>query len=492
MAKRPTDRSTLRLSEVARSVVYPSTIVSTEWPRVVAKCAEIGVTFDEWQHGVGKIALGKRRDGKYAATVGGVVLSIPRQVGKTFLVGQIVVALCLIHPNLTVLWSAHRTRTGTKTFQSMQGWVKRPKVAAHLMPGRSDGIRTANGEQEIEFRNGSKIMFGARADGFGRGFDEVDIEVFDEAQILHSKALEDMVAATNQSRREAGALLFFMGTPPRPLDPSDEWMNRRKKALDGKSDKMVYVDIGAEPDDDIDSHETWAKANPSFPHHTPVESMERLRENLTDEDSFRREGLGIYDNADGRMAFAASDWFGCQGAWVVGDMKVSGLALAVSFDMAFAALVVAAVDADAESVTHVRLVKHAPGVAWVSEAVKAAQTRVDLPVLVDPMSPANVLVEVLERDGVKVQTITTQDVFTACGGIDLMVRERRLRHSSQPELDRAVERAKRKTMRNGRWVWDRQPDVDSSPLEAATLAAWMTRNSQPKRSAYEDHDLVVI
>ena len=95
--------------------------MTTAWPRVVAQCAEIGVTFDGWQHGIGSIALGKRLDGKYAATVGGVMLSIPRQVGKTFLIGMIVIALCILTPGLTVLWSAHRTRTATKTFGSLKG-----------------------------------------------------------------------------------------------------------------------------------------------------------------------------------------------------------------------------------------------------------------------------------------------------------------------------------------------------------------------------------
>jgi hypothetical protein len=70
--------------------------------------------------------------------------------------------------------------------------------------------------------------------GFGRGFDEVDVEVFDEAQILTEKALEDMVAATNQSRHPHGALLFFMGTPPRPVDPGEAFTERRKEALSGE------------------------------------------------------------------------------------------------------------------------------------------------------------------------------------------------------------------------------------------------------------------
>src|SRR5207237_1558787 len=139
----------------------------------------------------------------------------------TFTIGSLLMVLCILFPGFKVIWTAHRTRTATSAFRSMQGLAKRKAIAPHI-----SHIRTANGEQEIGFRNGSVIMFGAREQGFGRGFDEVDVEVFDEAQILTEKALEDIVPAANQSRHPAGALLFFMGTPPRPGDPGAEFTNR--------------------------------------------------------------------------------------------------------------------------------------------------------------------------------------------------------------------------------------------------------------------------
>ena len=250
MTDQQTSRSTRRLSEVARHVVYPADIVSTGWPEVEAKLAEIGIQFYVWQAGLAALILGKRADGKYAATVGGVTLSIPRQVAKTFLVSAIIFALCLIYPNLTVVWTAHRTRTSNETFRKLKGMAARAKIKPHVL-----AIRSTNGEQEITFRNGSRIMFGAREQGFGRGFTEVDIEVFDEAQILTEKALEDMVAAMNQSRFPAGALMFLMGTPPRPIDPGEVFANKRARALAGNGDGMVYVEMSADEDADPDDRE---------------------------------------------------------------------------------------------------------------------------------------------------------------------------------------------------------------------------------------------
>jgi len=308
------DPSTRPLSKVARHLVIPSGIVDTLWFRVERQCAEWGDSFDRWQDGLGQVTLGLREDGTFAATVGGVTWSIPRQVAKTFLVSRIVFALCILFPNLTVLWTAHRTRTATQTFNKLKGLAQKPGVKPYMAPG--GGIRSVNGEQEFEFANGSKIMFGAREQGFGRGFDEVDIEVFDEAQILTEKALEDMVAATNQSRFPFGALLFFMGTPPRPTDPGEEFANRRREALAFKpagtvlavGEDSLYVECSADPQcgkpggPDLDDPEQVRIANPSVPHRTPEISIKRLRKQLTSPGSWRREGLGIWDDDEALVA----------------------------------------------------------------------------------------------------------------------------------------------------------------------------------------------
>src|SRR5690554_7459592 len=109
-----------KLSDSARHLVLPSGIVTTGWPAVREKGKELGFTFDPWQDGAGRAILAKRADGSYAASIGGVVMSIPRQVGKTFLMAAIIFALCVLFPGQTVIWTAHRSRTADETFESMK------------------------------------------------------------------------------------------------------------------------------------------------------------------------------------------------------------------------------------------------------------------------------------------------------------------------------------------------------------------------------------
>jgi phage terminase large subunit-like protein len=435
--------------------------VSTAWPRIVAKCRELGVEFDEWQHGIGQIALGKREDGKYAATVGGVVLSIPRQVGKTFLVGMIVIALCLLHPGLTVLWTAHRTRTATKTFHTLKGMTERAKVKPHMLEPR-----LSNGEQEIRFRNGSVIMFGAREQGFGRGFDEVDVEVFDEAQILSERALEDMVPATNQSRHPAGALLFFMGTPPRPGDPGEEFTNRRDAALAGQTEDTVYVEFSADDDADLDDRAQWRKANPSFPRRTPVEAMKRMRANLTDDDSYRREALGIWQSLSSE-AIPRAAWAACADVESkAADPVVFGFD--VSPDRSRSSISVVGKRDDGK--LHVAVVDSRAGVDWLVARCVDLQRHEPLCFAVDPAGPAGALIQPMREAGLDVVEVPTRPLTQACGLFFDLVVAGDLAHRDEGVLNAAVAGAAWRPVGDAR-AWARKTSSsDITPLYAATVA----------------------
>jgi hypothetical protein len=495
-------RSEPKLSEVARHVVLPAGITATGWPAVRDQCAKFGDRFDLWQEGAGQAILAKRKDGMYAATVGGVVLSIPRQVAKTFLVGRIVFALCVLFPGLRVLWTAHRTRTATNTFRTLQGYARRKKVAMHV-----SHIRTANGEQEIGFNNGSVIMFGAREQGFGRGFDEVDIEVFDEAQILTEKALEDMVAATNQARHPHGALLFYMGTPPRPVDPGEAFSLKRTKALSGHSTDLLYIECSADPDADPDDREQWAKANPSFPKRTPLESMLRLRENLPGDDAWMREGLGVWDQVKSRGVLPAPSW---EGQTDEQSMATDRFALGVECgpDLAWASVALAGQrdDEDWHIELHDDQHTRGRGVSWL---VPALQDLVDRnpqvgAVVVDVAGPIVALLDqvgknrwVFKGTKLEVHPVKVTELGQGCTNVLAGIVAGTLWHIGQPQLSAAALSAGKRALGDtGMWVWSRKTaESDITPVQAATLAligAQAEKPTRPGRSRSRRREAVVM
>lgn len=457
MVKEPRPRTTPgKLSDVARHVVVPSGIVSTGWPAVRDTAAGFGVSFDAWQDGAGRVMLAKRADGLYAASIGGVVMSIPRQVGKTFLIGAVVFALCLLFPGTTVLWTAHRLRTADETFTKMQAFARRRKVSPHILK-----VVLGSGDQEIAFHNGSRVLFGARERGFGRGFDNVDVEVFDEAQILTENAIDDMVPATNTAKNP---LLIFVGTPPKPTDPSAVFTTKRLAALSGDED-TAYIEFSADRECDLEDRAQWAKANPSYPGRTPAAAMLRMKKNLTPE-SFVREGLGVWDPPALSRVFPAGVW-----ELVCGDhpQPESGLVFAIDVnpERTMSAIAVAG-----QGIAG--LVDQRPGVGWVVDKAIELARKHQADIAIPSTGAAASLIPDLERANVLVRPVTAKDMAAACGEFYDAVVEGKVSVKQNAVLDAAVASATKRTYGDA-WVWDRRAG-DVCALVAVTCAVYVSQN----------------
>lgn len=473
MAQRPTPPSTPRLSELAHRLAVPSGITTTAWPSVCTKCRELGLEFDPWQVGAGQVILAKREDGKYATTIGGTGLSIPRQVGKTFLVGGIVFALCLLNPGMTVIWTAHRLRTAGETFEKMQGLARRRKIKPFVRK-----VVLGSGEEEIRFTNGSRILFGARERGFGRGFDEVDVLIFDEAQILTDNALDDMVPATNQSRQPAGALLLFMGTPPKPTDQGEVFRRMRTSALSGEDEDTAWIEFSADPafkPTDPPAPMTaadWrqiAKANPSYPKRTPRESILRMRKQLTPESNVR-EGFGIWDE-DGGLVLPS--WTRCP----VAEAPAQPVALGLAVDLDRVWLSLAASSAGPPhflaGVRRWRLdLERAEAIAEVARI----QSQTGAILLLDKGAPAGSLTDDLTDAGVQVTPASMDDFLTATGDLYDAVEAKEVAHlTADLELDLAVINAGWRKVGKRKAFAPEKGDI--TMLEAAVLARWGAKQS---------------
>ena len=106
------------------------------------------------------LLFAKNTEGKYACGADGAVLSSCRQIGKSFTVGTALFLKAILTPNLKAIWTAHHTRTSDETFADMCEMEHNPMLGRYV-----ERIRRANGQQEITFTSGSRIMFGARENG---------------------------------------------------------------------------------------------------------------------------------------------------------------------------------------------------------------------------------------------------------------------------------------------------------------------------------------
>jgi hypothetical protein len=480
----PTPRTKSGLLTEARHVVLPKGIAASGFPRVRETCRRIGIEFDPWQSDLNKCVLAKTSDGLFAADT--VVLSIARQVGKTFDIGAVVFAECIAEPGTTVIWTAHRFKVARETFNELRGLAKSPKLAPHI---DYDAITTAAGNEMIPFKNGSRIVFAARERGAIRGFTKVRILVLDEAQILTHSVLADLAPTMNQA---TNPLILLMGTPPKPTDPGDVFAELRASALEqfervGHSeDGVLYVEFSAEPGSNPDDRDAWRQANPSFPTRTSARAILRLRK-LLSEDDFLREALGIWDSDGIGAAISGALWAATQdeayrpfavAAFAV-ESDILGDWSSISAAGPYCTCQPPASPCDG-ALVFADLLEHAPDTAWIVPRCAGLDAKYGpgVPFVVDKGGPAAHLIPALRDAGLNVMEIGTAEVARSFGLLREAVKERTLRHGVAAPLEDARRTAKTRPCGDGGLALGRRASgADISPLVSLQFAHWAARTS---------------
>lgn len=442
----------------ARHAVAPAGIVSTAWPRVRNTCRNIGWSFDAWQDAAGRLILAKRADGKWAGDLS--VLSIPRQVGKSYLLGCIIFALCLLTPKLRVIWTSHHTATTEEMYEAMKELAAHRRVSPHVLKCSAlQGSRW-----QIRFRNGSRIDFGARSQGFGRGKAKVGVLVLDEFQHISSRALANLIPTTNTAENP---LILCAGTPPGPDVNGEAFTARRLAALEGISTDTTYVEFSADPDAELSDRRQWAKANPSFPKRTPEQAILLMRKML-EEDDFRREGLGIWDQNSAVAIVSGEQWRALISEGP--DMDVAPVALGVDMSHRKDISVVGAWVTDDDGIYIEEVFTHVSPRATLEWITKVAGRRI--PVLIDHWSRAKELIPPLTAARVAVKRTNVTEMTTGAEIVESRLKAGTLTHADQASLTLAVMAAVKRPIGDaGGFGWDRKDaSKQIHPLVAATLA----------------------
>jgi hypothetical protein len=436
------------------------------------------VGFDPWQADLNKCILAKDASGLYAAdTVG---LSICRQAGKTYDIGGLVFADCIISPGSTTVWTAHRFKVARETFTALKGLALSKPMAPHVDP---DAIFTGAGNESIGFRNGSRIVFAARERGAIRGFSKVRRLILDEAQILTEAAMADLAPTMNQAENPQ---MILMGTPPKPSDPGETFSNLRAEALAGSSEGVCYVEFSADDDADLDDRASWRQANPSYPHRTPARAILRLRKLLSNDDDFAREALGIWGGTASQQVIPRDTWDEREDVMSI-PVDAFALAVGVSPDRSSASVSLGGLRKDGK--WHVELDQQKNGVGWVADYVadrcrtNAGRIRA---VVVNGSSPAASVVEDLLARRIKVTTMDAKQVAESFGRFYDGVMDGSVVHTGQPQVTAALAVARKRELAGGSAWSQKNSASDITPVEACTFALWGAQSSKVRRPGGRD------
>lgn len=453
--------------EGASRVVMPDGLRTTREPSLNALADTAGDSFDAWQRQINRIILAKDEDGFWSAR--NVLMSIPRQTGKTYDIEWVAIHRAATVPGLRIVWTAQHFSVLHDTFEDMCSRVLRPEMNYLVDP--EHGISLAAGKEEIRFRNGSRVFFRARERGALRGFKKIGLLVIDEAQILSDAAKASMLPTQN---RAYDPQTIYMGTPPGPRDMGEAFTRQRAKALAGRAHSTFYVEYSADNGCDPLDRGQWRKANPSYPRHTSDDAIVELYDGLTGDD-FQREALGIWSE---HSSTAAIDWARWDEATV--DKRLDGGVMSFGIDMnpSRTRLTIGACMRYDDDTAHIELAEYRDtvqdGTMWAVNLLAKVWDDTAA-VAIDSQSPATVLLPELQEAGITVTVTNSTDMGQACGRVQDMLRDGTLTHlpeHGQEPLWNAVRKATLRPIgKNGMFAWNRPDDeTDISPLVAATIA----------------------
>lgn len=411
--------------------------------------------------------------GRYLAFQVGLV--VPRQNGKTAVTRFRMLAGLFLFGERKIVYSAHLFKTAHSEFEEIREIVERT-------PWLMEQVRKINDSKEtsIVLKSGARMDFMSRTTkSGGRGL-QGDLVVFDEAFALSGELVSSLLPTL--SSRENPQVWYVSSTG---FDYSETLLSVRKKAVEHPEDNhhLAYFEWSADPKCDWQSLEAVQQSNPSLGY---LQSWSWIRETelgVMDEESYRRERLGIWADASTDAAIGVDLWgrsFATPEALIGTKVKRRSLALEVTPDRDLAVLAGAAELVDGRVVVDIIAAK--PGVAWVQDEV-ARVVKKHKPyagVVIDSFSGTAALAPRLSEAGVPVSLASTRDITSGTATLyDMLVRRDEdgfpapsVLHGEHPLLDDAAHTARRRLVGTSKsaWTWQAFGEVRVEPLRAVTLA----------------------
>ena len=432
---------------------------------------QLGKSLMPWQQQVLDVALEQRPDtGKLAYRE--VVLTVPRQSGKTTLLLVLILLRALSEPRQNIRYTAQTGMDARKKWQD--DWLPDLKASRFSSLFRT---RQTNGHEALLFNNGSIQGLLATTEKSGHGT-SLDLGIMDEAFAHADARLEQAIKPAMITRSQPQIwVVSTAGTPDKSPYLLEKVERGRALAEQKVTDSTAYFEWSAPDEADPADPETWWGCMPALGITTPVEAVAADFTSM-ELNEFERAYLNRWKSSVLDPVIPLSAW----NALVDEDSELDGrpvFSFDVTPDRSSASIAVAGPRTDGR--THVEVVEHADGASWVPQRLSELANKYrPRAVVCDPMGPAGALLVECASLGIKIETVNATEHGQACGLLYDAVFKDSIRHRGDPLLVVALDGAVKRPLGDA-WAWSRKNSaVDLSPLVAATLAHWMASHGRPK------------
>lgn len=394
---------------------------------------------------------------------GEVVLTVPRQSGKTTMVLAVSThrALAWDKPQKVVYTAQTRGKARQKWAEEHVPALQK-SVFADLM-GRP---RYANDSEHLPWLNGSRYGIEAGTETAGHG-STLDVAFIDEAFAPESERREQALQPTMITRAESQLWVLSTAGTAQSTYLKAKVDAGRLRVESGRDTRVAYFEWSAPDDADIDDPAVWAACMPALGHTISLAGIEKSREGMT-EAGFRRAYLNQWTGSRTTQLIPVSAWTAAadtESRVPVDNPRV--LTVDVSPFADRSAIAVGGIRLD--GLRHVQVVEDEPGVDWVVPRVLEMREHRTIggPVILCGTA-AGALAAELNDLGVQTHTMTLTEMRNACANFKADV-PTLVRHIDQLELNESLGNATKRGAADA-WAYDRS--TTSPPLIAATGANW--------------------
>ncbi|MGH2711384.1 MAG: hypothetical protein ACRDH9_09305 [Actinomycetota bacterium] len=386
-----------------------------------------------------------------------IVLTIMRQHGKTTLVLAVEVDRCLA-------WQRHQR----VVYTAQTGQDARKKLIEDQVPvlgdsplwGAVDRVYEAAANEQIRFRNGSKIGLSASSVGAGHGR-TIDVGVIDEAWEDEDDRREQALLPAMVTVADAQLWVPSNGGTKLSVYLKRKVEAGRHAAMADPGRGTAYFEWSIPLEEDHTDPAVWWARMPALGWTITEAAVAHAQETMEDNEFRRAFGNQWTEDTSDRV-ISEDLWR----AVCHPRAKPSGrprFGLDIAHDRSSAAIVGAGGGA-------AELLEHHSGVSWVTERAKALHRRWKGPIVIDGGGPAAGIADELEREKVKVERLQGAAVVAACGRIYDAIADATIKVRTSGRLDAAAGAVRKKPV-GDRFVWTRAASAgDITPFFALTLA----------------------
>ena len=433
-----------------------------------------------WQQQVADVALELDDAGKLAFRE--IVLTVPRQSGKTRLELILILTRALARPRQGIRYTA---QSGVMARQKLvDDWL--PELEQSRF-GSLFTTRLINGHEGLRFSNGSRLELVAGTRKSGHGL-VIDLAVIDEAFALVDARLEQALKPAMVTR--SSPQLWVVSTAGTPDESPYLWGKveaGRQLAEAGVSSGVAFFEWSAPEDADAADPATWRACMPALGHTVTEEAVQADFQTM-DAVEFRRAYLNHWTTPSTDPVVELETW---QALTDVHSEALDPVVLAADAgpDRGTASIVASGRRADGK--VHLEVLEHRRGVSWVpSRLAELARRHNPSAVVLDAVGPGASLLTELEQLKVRrLVTVSARELSEACGAFFDAVEDGKIRHLGQAELTAAVDAGRKRSLGDA-WAWSRRSSsADITPLVACTLAHWVLLTKRPARYMWTPAEL---